>query len=173
MRSNTINLACDDCGNHSLSQRPDRLYQCDLCGALMGDDDAIKRQELIKAARAEGFDAEVYELVLVIRALKGVRVERASGGDAYTRIPPFVRFMIRDNRLTHLNNIALSIKLSSHVLNHHWTVTMGLEAELYFDLAPKVDAAYLDESTIEALQADLVTLARVLERDRLLGWWRD
>lgn len=168
---------CEECGNHTLDGTVVEgldVLQCSMCGALSGDDDVINRIELIRDARDAGIDIEVYPLVQALNAIKGVRCRDASGGDDFTRIPPFVRFGIGDNRVKHLEHIATSLELMRRELSHSWRMHVELARDgLCFELAPQIDLQSLDPITINELQSDLAQMAVNIKRDQDLSWWHD
>jgi|GEM_PF-1564446 len=170
------NRKCEECGNHTMDGTQVEglaVLQCTMCGALGGDDDLIARIELIREARDVGIDIEVYPLVLALNAIKGVRCRESSGGDDFTRVPPYVRFGIGDNRVVHLENLANTIELQRRDLSHTWRIQVKIARDgVCFELAPNIEMHDIASHTISMLQGDLFLLATAVKRNQDLSWWK-
>lgn len=170
------NRKCEACGNHTVDAATVEgfpILQCTMCEALTGDDDVISRIHTIRDARDAGIDVEVYPLVLTLNAISGVRCHESSGGDPFMRVPPYVGFVVGDNRITHLDNIANSIEMLRRELSASWRIHLEVKREgTTFMLQPQINAHDLDERSVEFLQTDLEMLAQSIERNKHLSWWK-
>jgi len=171
--------ACAECGNRTLvavEQEGHRLFECELCGALAGDDAAVTEVLLAREARERGFDPLVYPLVRALDRIPGLRVARAGAGSPDERVWPFVQMLAVDARaLVGLENLTKSIVLGAVGSGGmHWVVEVEYQARLTFTLKPRFhrDTGRIDEAAVRAAQRDLARLCANLERDMRLSWWR-
>lgn len=170
---------CDDCGNRSLiSVERDglALFECELCGALSGDDVAVGQVQLARQARERGYDPIVYPLVLTLDKIVGIRVARASAGVPAQRVWPFVQMQANDGRALHgIENLVKSLALGATGSGGvHWVVEVEYQTRLTFTLKPRFhrDTGGIDGSVVEQAQRDLERLRVNLDRHMHLSWWR-
>ncbi len=170
--------ACDECGGRSL--RPTRVegrevLECELCGALHGDESSVRKALLAREGRDRGFDPEIYPLVQALDRIPGLRVTLAVAGDARDRIWPFVQMRVLDPRaLVGVENLTKSLALAAAGATLHWVVEVEYATHLVFTLKPRFhrDVDRIDAEAIERARRDLGRLAANLERDMHLPWWR-
>lgn len=169
---------CEECGGAVLrpaSVEGNAVLVCDLCGALHGDEGAVRAALRNREGRERGFEPAVYPLVLALDKLAGLRVIRAHAGDTEERVWPFVQMRILDGRaLIGLENLAKSLALAAVGSGQHWVVEAEYAAQLTVTLKPRFhrDPDRIDAAAIAAAQRDLGRLAANLERDMRLSWWR-
>lgn len=175
MNSTTPATVCAACGNHGVQPsvvEGMQVLECRMCGQLSGDDEVIAQVLLRREAREAGVDAEAWPLVKTLSTLRGIHPGRASGGDPFMRVPPFVQFTVGDNRLTQVDNLAHSLALCARELTNRWSLRVIFNGAPGFELVPIVDAAHTDERTVELLQHDLEVIGRAVTRDTMLSWWK-
>lgn len=175
-----LGLTCDECGNKSLVamvHEGQQVYECELCGALQGDDQVVGRLEMEREAREFGFDPLVYPLVKALGRVAGLRVVRASAGQIEQRIWPFVHMQVADSAkvLQGLENLSKSLALGATGSGGlHWVVEVEYQARLTFTLKPRFhrNTEAIDAGLVRQAQLDLARLCANLERDSHLSWWR-
>ncbi len=169
---------CDECGNHDLQEvviEGQKVYECGLCSALSGDERAVTKVLRSRQARDYGMDPEVFELQKVLDRIDGLRVKRSEQGDPAAILWPHVTMVSDgDTFLMGLENMLKSIALGASSCEVHWIVEVEYQSELCYTLKPRFhrDVEAIGSEQIRAAQRDLARLARGLERDRNLSWWR-
>ncbi|MEZ5965337.1 MAG: hypothetical protein R3F56_16005 [Planctomycetota bacterium] len=170
---------CDECGNRSLvavERDGASVLECEMCGALAGDDASVARVELAREAHDRGFDPIVYPLVRAVERRLGLRVARASAGTPAQRTWPFVQMHGGDAKvLTAIENLVKSLALAAAGSGGvHWVVEVEYQARLTFTLKPRFhrDPERIDAVMVQAAQHDLQRLCANLERHAHLSWWR-
>lgn len=173
-------LACDECGNRALvvvMHEGQAVHECELCGALQGDDRVVSRLLLEREAQDLGFDPVVYPLVKALARVNGVRVVRASGGHVEQRVWPFVHMQVTDPHaaLAGIENLTKSLALGAAGSGGlHWVVEVEYQARLTFTLKPRFHRTtdQIDVGAVRLAQRDLARICANLERDMRLSWWR-
>lgn len=170
---------CDECGNRSLTtvtRDGGLVLECELCGALSGDDAAVERVRLSREAQDRGHDPVVYPMVRAIERIAGLRVARAGAGDPAQRTWPFVQMHGTDGRaLQGIENLVKSLALgATNSGGMHWVVEVEYQARLTFTLKPRFhrDTDRIDAQLVHVAQRDLQRLCANLERHMHLSWWR-
>jgi hypothetical protein len=167
--------ACFECGNSTVTAQVRQgrsVLECSLCGALSGAREAVSHVERHREAEQEGIDAAVLHLQRAIARLCGLRIVGCAGGDRDRRTLPFVRWVALDARgFVQLENLSKSLRLCESQLGAPWAVEVEFESTLEFVLRPRAAAA-TDAALVQKAQDDLHLLARSIERDVRLGWWR-
>ena len=62
-------MECDVCGSRNVTRKDIEgglLEECNLCGNLQGDDEAVARVEDLRSGRDRGLDDEVIPLVAAL-----------------------------------------------------------------------------------------------------------
>jgi len=170
---------CDECGNRALVAveiEGTAVLECELCGALGGDDAAVQRVELAREARERGFEPLIYPLVRALGRIAGLRVARASAGVPEQRVWPFVQMYTVDVRaLQGVENLAKSLALGAAGSGGlHWVVEVEYQTRLTFTLKPRFhrDLERIDPALVELAQRDLERVRANLEHHARLSWWR-
>lgn len=167
---------CSECGNSAVNARVYdgvSVLECELCGALGGNQAAVRAVLDARAARNAGVDPSVYGLVRAIGSLDGLRVCDHDGGDRGEKRLPSVSWQIVEVRaFVHLENLCKSLRLSARGLSLPWQIVAEYADTLTFALRPQPPARPLTEVDVAAAQRDLPALQRAFERDSRLSWWR-
>lgn len=170
---------CEECGGRVLAPRREdgvEVLECELCGALQGDDAAVARALLAREARERGYDPAVYPLVRALARVGGLRVAAADAGDPEAPTWPFVQFAAIGPRegMIGLENLVKTLALAARELAAHWVVEAEFQARLLFTLKPRfhTDVDRIDARRVLAARDDLDRLRAAIERNMLLSWWR-
>lgn len=167
---------CIECGSERVQVRlrdGEAFGECELCGAVLGENEAAARTRSDREALEQGVDHEVWPVVQALGRLKGLHVVASHGGDAAARTLPFVQWTsLGDAGLQQLDNLAKWLALSSHSHRLHWVVELEYAHGLTFTLKPRVDPMLLGTDTVLEAQRDLEQLHRELERNVRLSWWK-
>lgn len=170
---------CEECGGSLLVARQEggaEVLECELCGALQGDDRAVTRALLAREARDRGYDPAVYPLVRALEFVEGLRVVAADAGDPQAPTWPFVQLAATGPRegMVGLENLAKTLALASRELVVHWVLEVEYQARMVFTLKPRfhTDVDRIDEHRVLAARDDLERLRAALERNMALSWWR-
>ena len=148
------------------------IGECDLCGALVGDDAAIQKLRANDLARSRGVDPMLWRLIEQLRALPGMDVVSNGAGALSTHSLPFVRLVLTGHRgLMALENLAKSLALGRGARQLRWCIDVDFDRGLLFNLQPRADGP-VDARMLAAAQADAEELGRELQRNRRLSWWR-
>lgn len=166
---------CPECGcDRVVTTRRDGVLigECDLCGALVGDDTAIAKLQTGNLARARGVDPLLWVLVEQLRSLPGLEVVSSGAGALSTHSLPHVRMVLTGNRgMLALENLVKSLALGRGARQLAWGVDVDFDRGLVFTLQPRVHGA-VDARMLAAAHEDLEQLGRELQRNRRLSWWR-
>lgn len=170
---------CEECGNRALVavvRDGAEYFECELCGALAGEDSVVLAAQLRREARERGYDPIVYPLVDTLERVVGLRVTRASAGVPAQRTWPFVQMRGVDERTMHaVENLVKSLSLGAAGSGGmHWVVEVEYQAHLTFTLKPRFhrDPDRIDAAMVEHAQRDLERLRANIERHAHLSWWR-
>ena len=170
--------SCDECGGNAwaaLREEGHEVLECTLCGALSGDDQAVTEILLARQARERGLEPVVFPLVRVLEKVPRLRIVRASPGSPERRIWPVVFLSTEGEKgLRAIERLAKSLALHSRDLRLHWFLEVEFQERLLFLLQPRLfqaPAQVSDRDVLDA-QADLRTLARLLDMDMKLHWWQ-
>jgi len=144
------------------------VFECGLCGAQFGDSRAMRRLQDAEEATRAGVDEEVWPLVRALSRLPGLRVGSSSGGSVERHTLPSVELLVTGAAaLGQLENLAKALRLMQGGLRCLWQCTVHYERALTFVLTATGSASNLRDARI-----DLEAIARQLERDMRLSWWR-
>lgn len=175
MTSSRSLAPCADCGSRSVQavlRAGVTVHECGLCGALVGENDAVARVRSFQEARQRGVDPQVYPLVLALEALLGIKVVRSHGGDRDPPTLPFVQWgLTGPAALVQVENLTKSLVLARGALRVPWAVEVEYQHRLVFTLKPRVSVAGMAPGTAADLTVDLATLADLVQRNRRLSWW--
>jgi hypothetical protein len=167
--------SCSECGNRAVAARQydgHSVLECELCGALAGSPGAVRAVLDARAARERGVDPAAVPLVRVLGDLRGLRIDAHGGGDRGQGVLPFVAFQLVDaGGLLQLENLGKSLQLAVRTSELDWTIELEPGPALTFALRPRLPAPATAQA-VAAAQQDLATLARAIERDSRLSWWR-
>jgi len=167
---------CESCGGRRVVARTVEgveVLECDLCGALHGDDAAVALAESRREGRERGFDPRVYPLVQALEQVPTFRIESADPGRADRTEYPYVFLRLEKDGLVHLERLLTSLEMANRHTKRRWVVEAALQRGLLFILRPrfwKPVSAIAPTDILEA-QSDLEVLATVLARDVQLAWW--
>ena len=172
-----MTLACDTCGNRRLDPKTVEgidLFECALCGALQGDDEAVALAEERLEGRERGFDPTIYPLVKALEAVSTFTVSAADPGRADRTEYPYVFIRLAADGLAHLEHLLTSLEMANRETKRRWVVEAALQRGLLFILRPRFwkPAAAITREDILDSQSDLEVLGRVLHRDVNLAWWQ-
>jgi hypothetical protein len=167
---------CPECGNDALATRlvgGATVHECELCGARFGDPEAVARLDDAEQARLRGVPVDVWPLVRTLERLPGLCVRGASAGDEAAGTLPFVELgPSSHDALRSLENLAKSLQLAAPGLRLHWVVELEYRRHLAFVLKPRHGGGAVAAATARHAMADASALARLIERDTRLSWWR-
>ena len=167
---------CESCGSRRVVERLVEgltLGECELCGALHGDDARVALAESRRDARERGFDPAIYPLVQALEAVPTFRVVAAEAGRPERSEYPFVFLRLAEGGLVHLERLLTSLEMANRETKRRWVVEATLQRGLLFVLRPrfwKLVSQITREDIVEA-RSDLDVLGRVLARDVKLAWW--
>ena len=167
---------CESCGNRRVVPRRVEgvaVRECELCGALAGDDDGVAAAETRREGRERGFDPRVYPLVRALERVPSFEVASADAGHPELGEYPYVFLRLREGGLAHLERLLTSLEMVNRRTRRRWVVEAALQHGLLFILRPRFwkAIAEITSTDIEEAQADLAVLAAVLARDVDLPWW--
>jgi hypothetical protein len=168
---------CESCGNRRVVPKTVEgvaVRECELCGALAGDDDeGVAAAEARREGRERGFDPRVYPLVRALEKVPTFDVAAADAGRADRGEYPYVFLRLREGGLAHLERLLTSLEMVNRRTRRRWVVEAALQRGLLFILRPRFWKAVseITPRDIEDAQADLAVLASVLHRDVDLPWW--
>src|SRR5262245_26297185 len=167
--------SCSECGNRAVAARrydDHSVLECELCGALSGNAGAVRAVLDARAARERGVDPAAFPLVRALGELRSLRIDAHGGGDRTRGVPPFVAFQLVDAAgLLQLENLGNSLQLAGRMLELGWTIEVEAGPALTFALRPRLPAPATGAAVLAA-HRDLAALARAIERDSRLSWWR-
>ena len=169
---------CESCGGHRVVPRVIEgvaLRECDLCGALHGDDEQVALVEMRREGRERGFDPRVYPLVRALERVPTFQVAAADAGRSEVGEYPYVFLRLDRQGLPHLERLLTSLEMANRETKRRWVVEAALQRGLLFILRPRFwkRVAEITAEDIEESRADLAVLARVLARDVGLPWWNE
>ena len=169
-------LACDTCGNRRLTPKTVEgidLFECALCGALQGDDDAVTIAEERLEGRERGFDPTIYPLVKALETVPTFTVSAADPGRADRTEYPYVFIRLAADGLVHLERLLTSLEMANRATKRRWVVETTLQRGLLFVLRPRFwkRVGEITSEDIREARLDLDVLARTLARDIALPWW--
>jgi len=168
--------SCVECGSERVQVRlrdGEAYGECELCGAVLGENEAAARTRSDREAADQGVDRQVWPVVQALARLQGLHVVASHGGDVEARTLPFVQWTTTgDAGLLQLDNLAKWLALSSRSHRLHWVVELEYGHGLTFTLKPRVDPRTLQLETVREAQQDLDLLHLELERNVRLSWWK-
>lgn len=168
---------CESCGSHQVMAARVHGFevdQCDLCGHVQGDEEQVSQLAKHREAQARGVDPEIYALVEAIEQVPTFRVDQASAGRAKTSEYPFLFLRVLPGGLPHLERLLTSIEMANHSTRRRWVIECALQHGLLFILRPRFWKPVLEIHPTDVREArdDLPILARAIQRDVQLGWWK-
>jgi len=171
-------MECDSCGSFNVSRREIEghlLFECNLCGELSGDDDAVELIDELRLGRARGLDDEVVPLVSVLESTGAFRLVHASIGWKEKGEAPSVIFATTHSKLRAVERLLRSIELANRETRMRWMIELALQQTVVFILRPRFykPPHEITSGEIEDARRDLGTLGKCLRRDVSLSWWRD
>ena len=171
-------MECDVCGSHNVSRRriEDALVEeCNLCGNLQGDDDAVQTINDLRTGRTRGLDDAIIPLVYVLEGAHVFRVVKATAGWAEGGEPPALFFTLTQNDTIHVERLLRSLELANRETHLRWLIELSLQHEIVYILRPRFwkPAEEISPEEIRLARSDLQVLASRLRRDLALSWWRD
>jgi hypothetical protein len=169
-------MECDVCGSRNVTRRDFEgglLEECNLCGNLQGDDEAVARVEELRAGRARGLDDEVIPLVTALESTKVFRLVQASAGDPQRNAAPYVFFHLVKNDTSYIERLLRSIELANRKTRLRWLIELSLQKEIVYILRPRFwkSPADITPEDLVVARKDLRVLANRLRRDLQLSWW--
>ena len=170
-------MECDVCGSHNVTRREIEgylLFECDLCGAIEGDDQAVQRIEELRAGRERGLDDEIIPLVAVLESAKVFKVVQASAGEPARKEWPYIFFSLTRDDTTYIERLLRSLELANRRTAKRWLIELSLQHEIIYILRPRFwkSPADITGEEIRIARRDLMLLAERLRRDLSLSWWQ-
>jgi hypothetical protein len=170
-------MECDACGSRNVARRMIEgllLEECNLCGNLQGDDEAVARVEELRGGRERGLDDRVTPLVGALEASGVFRVMNASAGEPRRNEPPYVFFSLTKNDMGYIERLLRSLEMANRETRLRWLVELSLQHGIVYILRPRFykSPADIAPEDLAAAQQDLTVLGRCLRRDVGLSWWR-
>jgi hypothetical protein len=168
---------CEACGGRRVLPRRIEgvdVLECDLCGNLQGDDDAVSLATMRREGRQRGFDPRIYPLVVALERVPTFKVAEAEAGDADALEYPCVFLRVDAGGLLHLERLLTSLEMANRATRRRWVVEATLQRGLLFLLRPRFWKRIDEVTRADVLesQADLDVLAKALDRDVRLAWWQ-
>jgi len=171
-------MECDVCGSHNVSRRDVEgwlLEECNLCGNLQGNDEAVARISDLREGRDRGLDDEVAPLVAVLESAKVFRLVQATAGEPARNEAPHVFFHLTKNDNRYIERLLRSLEMANRKTRLRWLLELSLQNEIVYILRPRFwkSPADITPDDLAVARKDLQTLADQLRRDLSLSWWRD
>jgi hypothetical protein len=149
------------------------VHECGLCSARFGGRDAVAALDAGEEARHRGVDPGIWPLVRALERLPGVVVRAASAADERARALPFVAVaLLGPVGLVQLENVAKSLRLGAGALLRPWGIEVEYRQQLTFVLQPRHGGGEVPAPVVRDAGIDVDVLARQLDRDARLSWWR-
>ena len=165
---------CIECGCANLCAHViagTSVLECELCGALSGDARAVQAFEDRREASTAGVDSGLWPLVRQLQALPSVTVHAHASAEHAADGRPSISLLVMDGSgLAQLDNLAKSLLLAAGELQLQWAIEVVYEAVMLFVLRPVAVSGAGPRSP--AVAADVDLLARAIERNQRLSWWR-
>jgi hypothetical protein len=167
---------CESCGSQRVVDRVVEgveVGECELCGALHGDDAMVVLAETRREARERGFEPIIFPLVEALEEVPTFRVVAAEAGSPEKSEYPFVFLRLIEGGLIHLEHLLTSLEMANRETKRRWVVEASLQRGLLFVLRPRFWklVSQITAQDIEEARSDLEVLGRVLARDVRLPWW--
>ncbi|MHC4668330.1 MAG: hypothetical protein ACYTFD_07965 [Planctomycetota bacterium] len=171
-------MECDVCGSRNVTRRDIEgwlLEECNLCGSLQGDDEAVVRVEELRAGRARGLDDEVIPLAAALEGAKVFRLLQASAGDPDRNEAPYVFFSLVKNDTIYIERLLRSLEHANRSTKLRWLLELSLQKGVVYILRPRFwkSPGDITPQDLRIARKDLRILAERLRRDLALSWWRD
>lgn len=168
---------CMECGAQAVVRKlldGQPIDECELCGALFGNPDAIQHIEDQRDANTLGIDPIIFPLVRELDAIRGVRCFESHGGEPVMKTPPFVKFRIGvAEAMSILESIVTSLALSNMQTFGNWHLEVISAGQVGFELRPKLPAnPEMHEVFSDRTRDDVPILAKNLSNHKKLRWWR-
>ena len=170
-------MECDVCGSHNVARREIEGYlleECNLCGNLQGDDEAVERVEELRAGRDRGIDDEITPLISALEDTGAFRLIHSSAGRPTANEAPHVFFSLLRNDTTWIERLLRSIEMANRETRLRWLIGLSLQKEIVYILRPRfwMPPSEISPEDIRVARKDLGILANRLRRDLGLTWWR-
>src|SRR5262245_53604608 len=167
---------CESCGSQRVVARAVEgveILECELCGELAGDDQAVGLVTSRREARERGFDPAIYPLVTALERVPTFKVVAAEAGRPERSEYPFVFLRLSAAGLVHIERLLTSLEMANRETRRRWVVEATLQRGLLFALRPRFwkQVAEITPQDIDDARSDLAVLGRVLARDVRLPWW--
>jgi len=169
-------MECDVCGSARVIRREVEGYlleECQLCGNLQGDDEAVARVEELREGRQRGFDDEIVPLTAALESTGVFKVVHSSAGDPRTNESPYLFFSLLKNDTAYIERLLRTLELANRETRLRWLIELSLQKEIVYMLRPRfwMPPAQISPEDIRTARKDLPVLARLLRRDLSLSWW--
>lgn len=170
-------MECDACGSRNVTRRRIEdwlLEECNLCGNIQGDDEAVARIEEIRTGRARGLDDEVIPLASALEASGIFRVIQSSAGDPRRNEPPYLFLSLTKTETSWIERFLRSLELANRETRLRWLIELSLQHGIVYILRPRFYKSPSDLTPEDhaVAQKDLLVLGRCFRRDLGLSWWR-
>ena len=171
-------MECDVCGSRNVTRKDIEgglLEECNLCGNLQGDDEAVARVEDLRSGRDRGLDDEVIPLVAALESTNLFQVVQASAGDPKRNAAPSIFFHLVKSDTRYIERLLRSVELANRKTRLRWLIELSLQKEIVYILRPRFwkSPADITPTDLVVARKDLRVLAERLRRDLELSWWRD
>jgi len=171
-------MECDVCGSARVTRREVEGYlleECQLCGNLQGNDEAVARVEELRTGRQRGFDDAVVPLAAALESTGVFRIIHGSAGDPEANESPCLFFTLLKNDTSYIERLLRTLELANRETRLRWLIELSLQKAIVYILRPRfwMPPAQVSPDDIRAARKDLPVLARLLRRDLSLSWWRD
>lgn len=160
-------MVCENCGNSNLKNvtiEGHGVTECQVCGFLHGDADAIKSIKEIRDAKEKSIDPSIYPLYTSLSSLGSCKVQYACEGFPQDKVPPYVSFHILEGGYKHLEKITEALLFANKATKAHWVIEANYQKQLTFTLKPDFhnDPYHISTEQISIAQKDLEVLGQQL-----------
>ena len=150
-------MVCENCGSHNIKEKAieaHRVIECQVCGYLHGDQDAIQKIKELKEAKDLSIDPVIYPLYKTINSVPTFHIEYSCSGYPHEKVPPYISINVSQGNLKHLEKLAEALVEANKKTKIHWMLEASFQRKLVFILKPNF---YHDPYKISAEQ---ITLAQ-------------
>ena len=162
-------MICENCGSKNVRENVIQGYrvdECQVCGHLHGNADAIKKITEIREARETSVDPLIYPLYKIINSIGKIeQIQYACPGYPQEKVPPYISFYMGEAGSENLETLAASLIDANKRTQVHWILEVTFQRRLTFVLKPNFhhDPYYISVEQISLAQKDIAVLAQCIQ----------